>query len=118
MTALDLLSLLTDRGHTVTADGPNLAITPDPPADLDPAIAILAVPMLAIVTGRRLYAIDANGRGCTRPDGIADPSALLPASVRLMAVGGLTEWDRVSPHATEAYPHLFAPTAKAGRGAA
>lgn len=118
MTALDLLSTLTDRGHTVTADGPHLAITPDPPADLDPVIAILSMPLLAIVTGRRLYAIDTHGRGCARPDGIVDPSALLPIAVRLMAVGGLTEWDRVSPHAAEAYPHLFAPTAKAGKGAA
>ena len=117
MTAADLLKHLATNGFTVSVVDGELAVEPDAPADLDPIIGILALPLLALLTGRRLYAIDKAGRGCVRPDGIAEPQTLLPTNVRLLAVEGLTEWDRVSEFAVESYPDLFAP-ALAKKGAA
>lgn len=103
MTAADLLKHLAINGYTASVIDGELAVEPDAPVGLDPIIGILALPLLALLTGRRLYAIDKAGRGCVRPDGIADPEALLPANVRLLAVEGLTEWDRVSEFAVESF---------------
>lgn len=115
MTAPDLLRHLTARGCTAFVVDNELAIEPAPPAKLDDLVEVLTMPLLSLLTGRRLIAIDEHGRGCVRADGTADPTALLPRNVRLLAVEGLTEWDRVSPYAAEAHPHLFAmPTTRKG----
>jgi hypothetical protein len=96
VTAPQLLQRLIDSCTPPAMDGPELVFTVEPPAELVPIIQILAMPLVAILTGRHLIAIDENGRSCTiapsgKPgDGICDPRQLLPPSVRLMCVEGFT----------------------------
>ena len=93
MTAADLLKRLAINGYTASVIDGELAVEPDAPVGLDPIIGILALPLLALLTGRRLYAIDKAGRGCVRPDGIADPGA----SSGQRAAAGRRGPDRVGP---------------------
>lgn len=108
MTAATALRLLRDAGCNPHVVGDELILDVDPPDELpEEIIDILNAPIRALITGAKLYAIDEDGHGCVRPDGLLDPSELLPTNVRLIAVAG-TPWDRISPYAAEAFPELFA----------
>lgn len=106
MTAAELVSCLRVEGVTLTAEADDLVIFGEISEDALPVLDLLRAPIIAVLTGKRLFAIDAAGRGCTRPDGIHDPNERLPANVRMLAVEG-GDWDRVSRFAIESFPDLF-----------
>jgi hypothetical protein len=105
--ASELVSRLVALGVTLTAEADDLVIVGELPDDAIPVVDLLRAPIIAFLTGKRLYAVDGTGRGCVRPDGIFDPRERLPANVRLLAVEG-GEWDRISRSAIESFPDLFA----------
>lgn len=107
MSAADLVSRLEALGVVLTVEGDDLIIEGELPDDSVPVVDLLRAPIIAFLTDKRLLAVDGFGRGCSRSDGILDPRERLPANVRLLCVAG-GEWDRVSPHAIESFPDLFA----------
>lgn len=106
MTATDLLTKLSSIGITFAIDGDELLIDGDLPAEAEPAIDLLRAPLIALLTGRKLFAFLTGGKPFNG-DGILSPADLLPADVRMLAAEG-GEWDRISPFARDAMPDLFA----------
>jgi hypothetical protein len=107
VTAADLVSRLESLGLFLTVEEDDFVIEGELPDDAVAVVDLLRAPIIAFLTGKRLLAVDGSGRGCTRPDGILDPRERLPANVRMVCVVG-GEWDRISPHALEAFPDMFA----------
>ena len=106
MTAIDLLTTLFGLGVTFTADGDELLTDDDLPVEAESAVDLLRAPIIALLTGRKLFAFLTGGKPFNG-DGILSPTDLLPADVRMLAVEG-GEWDRISPFARDAMPDLFA----------
>lgn len=118
MTAVDLLERLTVAQLTPAVENGELLLNGDPPLELEPILGLLFCPLLALLTGRRLFAVDQKGRGCVGLFGVIDPRQQLPEDARLICVEGLTDWDRISPLAIDTYPQCFKrfPKPKTRRG--
>ena len=115
ITAVQLLRLL--QPYDPTVDGAVLVFDSDPPEDLWQMAAILQTGLRAILTNRRWFGIDKDGRGCgPHPSravgplafGALDPAKPIPQEVRLLIVEGEQGWDRIRPVAYLDFPQLFA----------
>lgn len=116
MTAEDLLRQLAAAGVSADVVGDDLALDGELPAGLEPLVVVLQAPLVAMLSGRKLFAITSAGRGC-RPGGEISPRGLLPADAHLLCVEGAAAWDRVPAHARDEFPDLFEKPTPARRAA-
>jgi len=110
MTAVELLRRLVEAGCDPAAEGADLTLDADPPAELEPLIWVLHTGLRAILSGRRWFAFDAAGRGCgPRGDHALDPGRLLPRGATHVCVEGFA-WNRLDG-CVGLHPELFEPPA-------
>jgi hypothetical protein len=102
-TARELLAAL--GPFSPAADGGDLTFAADPPADLDPVLAVLHTGVRAQLAGRRWCGCD----GATGRVAVLNPAAPIPAGVTLVCVEGDARWDRLDPAARLDQPRLFDP---------
>ena len=111
MTAARLLDLLRRAGCDPVADGWDLVLSADPPADLEPYLGLLHTGVRALLKGRRWFGLDDRGRGVgPLIDSALDPGRLLPASTRCLSVEGEigAGWDVIGTGAADWLPNAFA----------
>ena len=112
MTAADLLRLLVEAGGDPAAEGADLTLDADPPAELEPLVEVLHTGLRALLSGRRWFAFDAAGRGCgPRTDHALDPGRLLPRGATHVCVEGFA-WNSLDG-CVNRHPELFEPPAAA-----
>lgn len=108
MTAAELTRALAPLAPRV-AGGRLLLAGPPPPA-LEPVLPVLQTGVRAVLTGRRWYAIGADGLGVGRGvDGSLNPEEPIPWLARKVCVAGDAGWDGLPQAWRLLLPHLFGP---------
>lgn len=108
VTAASLLRQLEPYGPVV--EGESLIFTiDDPPDELFDRAVVLATGIRAILTGKRWYCNDKNGRGVGPLEfGALRTDEPIPTSVvRLIVEGDVKTWHRVHKHWKKQFPELF-----------
>jgi len=109
MTAHELLTALVAVGCEPFRENDDIEVKRDVPRDLYPYVELLHTGVRAILSGRRWFGIDADGRGVGfGVGGEMSPFETIPDNAVLLTVEGARDsWDRIPQQVKLDFPKAF-----------